>query len=1141
MAANPRAIMRALKATAPPASMGGYGNHPAPYIGPGPSPLVQSYNESFGAHQYGTNSALPRDWRTFLSGMFGPLAPIQPVPIDIPEPGAERPEPRRMQYPIGADMPMGMPGTERWGKLANFDTLRTLADLYSVARRSIELRKNELRGIGWDVAPTAQATKAMRGDHKAARDFQERRAKVVRFFRKPDPNYADFTSWFTIILEEFFVTDATALYLQPSRVTGKGLMGTNLAALDAIDGSLVKPLVDIRGGSPAPPNPSYQQFEYGVPRVDLMSLITDDSDLGKLTAEYRGDQLLYLPFSPRVWTVYGQSFLETALIPIMAGLNKQQYQLNFYQEGSIPGMFVSPGDTAMTPSQLRELQDALNAIAGDQAWKHKIIVLPGGSKIDPQKPTTLADEFDTLVQIQTAMGFDIQPFELGILPQLSAAASASSGAARQSVTAHVELRQRKSTIPILLFLKMAIFDRIIQDVCGQEDMEWQWEGLQEEGTEDEVTQIVEEIGAGLLSIDEGRQMLGLEPWGLPITSDPGWATQWGGFVPLTGVSQATATPLGGAPGPAGAGAQPAPQRGPVDLSGPAITSRPGGPAVPPTTPRNRMSRSQRQGQAQQVSAAQNRTGSTGTPAHSGARAVSGAVAPLRAAAERTGQPTATSASPSRSRATKVIQGMLLAEDEDTVQAVAAGAADLTQPTGYKGLDAAKAARELGLLRSHLRRGGQITAWQPRHVPVRLLGQVAENMAKGMSGDEACEVARITLGSSVKAAEGFTRCGRGHRHWGEHGAAGLLVRAKSNGKWHYLLQRRGQTSDHAGTWGLPGGALHEGELPAMGAIREATEELGVLPNLRPGHQIEVADHGGWSFHTVVCDAPGDVPASPADGSTSHETSGWAWVTASQARDMPLHPMFAASFDQVRQARGGKTITKTADGLGGAPVKAKWVYRQMRSKFPGDAIAWIKDATWVRAQVPLDRIDFHHMHEWAAAHEKRKVERFAGDMETDPDDVNPAIMVAEPGRHDVIVVDGHHRTLAARKLGKPVEAYVGYVDSDGGPWQVTHSFQKSAKTPHLEVTPRILGPAGLWHTPDRHVRFKQKLPDYIEQVAGALMDQQGMGESEAIATAINAIKRWANGDLHWGHGHVTPEVIHASQDALRQWDELKSSHH
>jgi 8-oxo-dGTP pyrophosphatase MutT (NUDIX family) len=918
------------------------------------------------------------------------------------------------------------------GRLADFETLRKLADLYSIARSAIELRKSELRGIGWDVAPTAQAAKAMRGDHKAARDFQERRAKVVKFFRRPDPNYADFTSWFNAILEEFFVTDALSLYFHPSRVNGKGLLGSNLAALDLIDGAQVKPLLNVRGGMPAPPNPAFQIFDYSVPRVELMTLLADADEDG-LLGQYGNDQLFYLPFTRRVWTPFGHSFLERALVPIMAGINKQQYQLDFFAEGTVPAVYVSPGDTAMTPSQLRELQDALNAIAGDIAWKHKIIVLPGGSKIDPQKGTTLADEFDTLVQIQTAMGFDIQPFELGILPQLSAAASASSGAARQAVTAHVELRQRKSTIPILLFLKLAIFDKVIQDICGMSDMELSWEGLQEEGTEDEVGQIVAEIGAGLLSIDEGRQMLGLEPWGLPITSDPGWSTSWAGFVPLTGVSGATSMPQGGAPAPGSSPGAAVPQA--ADFTGPSTASRPGGPSVP-AKPRNQMSRGQRQGQARGVTATQNRTGSVGTPAHSGARAVEGKgpVAPLRAAAESSGRPTAAS----QTRATKVIQGMLVAEDEDELNALAAGAADLTQPTGYKGLDAAKAARELGLLRSHLRRGGQITAWQPRHVPVRLLGQVAENMAKGMSGDEACEVARITLGASVKAAEGFTRCGEGHRHWGEHGAAGLLIRAKSDGKWHYLLQRRGQTSDHAGTWGLPGGALHEGELPAMGAIREATEELGVLPNLRPGHVV-TADHGGWAFHTVVCDAP-EMFQPAVDGSTSHETSGWAWVTAMQAKDMPLHPLFAESFDQVRQAHGGKTITKTADGLGGVPVKGKWVLRAMRDNFPENALGWVKDADWVRAQVPMDRIDFQHLHTWAAAHQ-RKVERFAAAMEAG-EDPGPVIMVSVPDAHTLRVVDGHHRVLAARKLGKPIEAYVGTVDSGDMRWEETHSFQKSA---------------------------------------------------------------------------------------------------
>ena len=102
------------------------------------------------------------------------------------------------------------------------------------------------------------------------------------------------------------------------------------------------------------------------------------------------------------------------------------------------------------------------------------------------------------------------------------------------------------------------------------------------------------------------------------------------------------------------------------------------------------------------------------------------------------------------------------------------------------------------------------------------------------------------------------------------------------------------------------------------------------------------------------------------------------------------------------------------------------------------------------------------------------------------------------------------------------------------------QKSAETPMLEATPDFLGPGGLWHTPDRHVDKPQKLPNYIEHIAHALMRDQGMDESQAIATAINAVKRWAKGDLRWGKRRITPEVIAASRRALKEWQDLKASH-
>ena len=95
--------------------------------------------------------------------------------------------------------------------------------------------------------------------------------------------------------------------------------------------------------------------------------------------------------------------------------------------------------------------------------------------------------------------------------------------------------------------------------------------------------------------------------------------------------------------------------------------------------------------------------------------------------------------------------------------------------------------------------------------------------------------------------------------------------------------------------------------------------------------------------------------------------------------------------------------------------------------------------------------------------------------------------------------------------------------------------SAETPRLESTPDPLGPEGLWHTPSKKIPEKQKLPNYIEHIAHALQ-RTGMSESVAIATAINAVKRWAK-----GKGKVHPEVIAASQHALAEWERLKATHH
>jgi hypothetical protein len=95
-------------------------------------------------------------------------------------------------------------------------------------------------------------------------------------------------------------------------------------------------------------------------------------------------------------------------------------------------------------------------------------------------------------------------------------------------------------------------------------------------------------------------------------------------------------------------------------------------------------------------------------------------------------------------------------------------------------------------------------------------------------------------------------------------------------------------------------------------------------------------------------------------------------------------------------------------------------------------------------------------------------------------------------------------------------------------------KSAKTPELESTPDPLGPNGLWRTPSKKVPEKQHLPFYVQHIADALQ-RTGMDESTAIATALNSVKRWAEGG-----GDVHAEVRQAAQRAVAEWEHLKETH-
>jgi transcriptional regulator with XRE-family HTH domain len=284
----------------------------------------------------------------------------------------------------------------------------------------------------------------------------------------------------------------------------------------------IRPLVNTFGGRPTGGAVAYQQYLWGVPRVDLMTVITErdleefQDDLGEPVKEYRGDQLLYLPHNRRSWTPYGFPCVERCLLPLSIGLRRQQYILDYFQEGTVPSVYISPGPDVVSPEQIRQLQEVLNAVAGDQAWKHKVIVLPGGSHTEQMKPFAMDTQTDTNVMEQVLMAFEVQPQELGLLP--GGRSSGMGGRGMGQVMQ--ETSERKALKPMLQWLKEAVFDYLLQEVWGMTDLEWQWSYDEEEDDQQRTDYLKTMISIGAMSVDEVRSQEGLEPWGLQMTADP---------------------------------------------------------------------------------------------------------------------------------------------------------------------------------------------------------------------------------------------------------------------------------------------------------------------------------------------------------------------------------------------------------------------------------------------------------------------------------------------------------------------------------------------------------------------------------------------------------------------------------------------
>jgi len=504
----------------------------------------------------------PANWATLP---FGPGLPLVPAALDPARPDSGRPEPRTYEYPVSWNL------TGSSNRLTSWRLLRDAADKISLFRRCIEIRKDHMIGLDWDVVISQNAIEGAQkqaGRTTGRADIEDEMRdrlspeidRAVMFLETPDRgNGYQFDQWLSMLLEEIFVVDALAVY--PRRT-----FGDELFSLEVLDGTTIKPLVNDRGGRPLPPYPAYQQILYGFPRGEFTADVLDDGVT--VPDAYASDQLFYSRRVVRVWTPYGYSAVEQALDDGDVWMRRHGWMRSEYTEGtSAAGVYTIDSDSPTAqwqPSQVLQYEREYNAaLRGSHFERHAVRILPPGmKKVDGSAGSdALAEkykpDYDLHLLKLVAMHFDTTLPELGF--------TESKGLGSEGYHEGQENVQNRKRRPIIQYVE-AVITRLMRTHFGMpRDLEFKFLGLDDENdpSADDVEDKRQK--GGVLTLNERRDQLGLPRYDFEEANQPMIVTQRG-IVFIEGALEAAA-----------AGAVISPDAGPVNAA-------PGGvPAEAPET------------------------------------------------------------------------------------------------------------------------------------------------------------------------------------------------------------------------------------------------------------------------------------------------------------------------------------------------------------------------------------------------------------------------------------------------------------------------------------------------------------------------------------------------------------------------------
>jgi hypothetical protein len=400
-------------------------------------------------------------------GQYPPGEPLIPL-----EPSRT---PQQFQFTVGRNLII-TPRSEE--NMTPFDMLRGLADAHDISRLCIEMRKEQIAGMKYDIVPTE------REDKELTVKYETQIKEIKEFFKCPSVTQCDdWYDWIGMVLEDVLVIDALTLFKRRTR-------GGKLYSLEVVDGARIKPLIDSYGRRPMPPIPAYQQIIFGYPRGGSPQETTQGFTL---------TDLIYKPKNKRSFSMYGFSPVEYIIIKVNMALRRDQFLLSYFSDGNIPdgGLYSLPAEwDAEKIQQFQEWFDVL--MQGNSEHRSgNMKFLPDG-KYTATKVFEFHSEFDEWLARITANAFGVNP------QHFIKMMTRSTGETQEQLQTDIGL------MPLIVYLE-GLLTSVIQEFWDVPGLTFKFIDEKQEDEQIKVNRNVQYVKTGILKIDEVRAEMGLDP------------------------------------------------------------------------------------------------------------------------------------------------------------------------------------------------------------------------------------------------------------------------------------------------------------------------------------------------------------------------------------------------------------------------------------------------------------------------------------------------------------------------------------------------------------------------------------------------------------------------------------------------------